>query len=393
MYWPAARRVLEQGGDGLEPQWPPLYAWFLASFRLFTEARWPVEVAQTLLIVGSAVLIRGALRRTQAPDLVADITAAGLLLYPTLAAFGHYFWPEALHLFWMAAAVWLVARRSDSLVPAAVLGSVLGLALLTKSLLGPFLPFLLIASLYRPHPVRRVATVLVGLMLTISPVLIHNAQEVGRPMIASSARFNIWVGLQDRSTRNFEDPVVGREFLSWRQSAPTFERREQILDTKIRRHLKERGLGTVLAEQARKQYTRLLAADSFLTDQLPGGGIHTLGGGYLGTPPAAAAILRALHHSAYAAVLTAGAFGLVFACRRRQSWMAMPALFLGYNMCIFLVLHVKTRYRLQMLPALLVFAAFAAVLVLDRHGDTLRPSAAEWVLGASAALALLALAF
>ncbi len=363
MYWQAAGRLLVSGESELEPLWPPLYVWFVAGCRSLADAPWPVELAQTLLLLASAWLLRDLARRLELPPGAADGAAVLVLLYPTLAAFAHFLWPEVLHLAWMLAAAWILVARRRSLVWCALLGAVLGAALLTKSLLGLFLPLFLLPLLregsWRDRAAR-LATAGLALGLTIAPVVLVNWRQHGRPMIASSVRFNIWVGLNDRSSRNFADEIVTEEYIAWRRSAPDFATRERILQRKIEGRIAERGWLAVLRDQLGRQYRRLLHRDSFFTDQLPGGLIHAAGRGYPRPPAWIAESLRWAHYLSYGAVLLAAPFGLAAAWAERRGWAFLGASFLAYQVGILLVLHVKTRYLLQLFPLLFLAAAAAA---------------------------------
>ncbi len=362
MYWQAAERLLEGGGSDLEPLWPPLYAWFVAGIRFLHDTAWAVEAVQVLLLLAAALLLRDLTRRLERPAAAADGAAVLMLLYPTLAAFAHFLWPEVLHLLWLIAAVWILVARRRSLAWCALLGVVLGAALLTKSLLGPFLPFLLLPLLRggsRRERVARSAGTLLALGVTIAPVVLANWREHGRPMIARSARFNAWVGLNDRSPRNFEDEIVTREYIAWRHSAPDFSTRERILAEKIERLLDERGWPAVLRAQVGRQYRRLLHRDSFFTDQLPGGLIHARGGGYPSVPAWATEAWRWTHYLTYGAVLLAAPFGLAAGLAQRRGWALLGGAFVAYHAVIFLVLHVKTRYLMPLLPLFFVAAAVA----------------------------------
>ncbi len=385
MYWEAGGRALESGASGLEPLWPPLYAWFLAGCRALADARWPVELAQTLLLLASALLLRDLGRRLELPAGAADLAAAIFLLYPTLAAFGHFFWPEVLHLLWLVAAAWILAARRDRLGWCAALGVVLGLALLTKSLLGPFLPVLLAPLLIAPDGspaaaagtgpaatfppaavarharLARLGVVLLALTATVAPTMALNWRWHGRPMIANSARFNAWVGLNDRAGGQLADEIVAEEYIAWRRSAPDFAGREAILAAKIRALVSERGWAELLRAQLGRQYFRLLDRESFFTDQLPGGAVHDVGGGYRRPPRRVAALARAAHYASYAALLLAAPFGLAAAWRQRRRWSWLAGAFLAYHGAVFLVLHVKTRYRLQLLPLVALLGASAAL--------------------------------
>jgi 4-amino-4-deoxy-L-arabinose transferase-like glycosyltransferase len=367
MYWLAAGRILERGDSGLDLLWPPLGAWFLAAIRGLGGGTVAVAVVQLGLLAAAAALLRRALAAAGAEPRVADGSAALLLVYPTGGAFAHYLWPEVLHLALFSLALWLLAARRDEPRACAALGGVLGLALLTKSLLAPLVPVvLLILALGGTRRFRRTGLAALTLLAVLAPTLWLNQQRHGRAMIASSARFNLWVGLNDHGTREFETRSALVAFREWRESGATFAAREAVLARRIADLIEERGVARILVEQAKRQYFRLFGLSSFLTEQLPGGAIHARGRGYRDPPRGLAAIAGWSHRLVYPTVLLLAPWGLMIGLRRRQAWAGAALLLLAYALLIFLVLHVKTRYRIQLLPALLPAAAAGAVWWADR---------------------------
>ena len=187
--------------------------------------------------------------------------------------------------------------------------------------------------------------------LTVLPTMITNARR-GAFVVADAARFNLWVGLNDRSPRNLVGEIVGDEYRAWQASAPTFRERERILDARIAALVAQRGPIAIARAQLGRQYFRPFHHDSFFTDQLPGGAIASQG---LRVPrPAAASwprpprvVQRRVAGGAggrggpgraapRAHRMAGGAAGLRRVQPRRSSFL----------------LHVKTRYRIPFLPVL-----------------------------------------
>lgn len=366
MYWRAAGRVLERGDSGLELLWPPLHAWFLAAIRGLGGGAVAVALVQVGLLVLAALLLRGALAAAGAERRVADGGAALLLVYPTAGAFAHYLWPEVLHLTLVCLALWLLAGRRDDPRACAALGAVLGLTLLTKSLLGPLVPLAVLApALAGRRRLLRAGLVAATLAAVVAPTLWLNQRRHGSAVIASSARFNLWVGLNDRGTRELGDRSTLEALREWRESGATFAAREEATGRRIRELVAERGAGRILVDQARRQYFRLFDLSSFLTEQLPGGAIHARRRGYRDPPPLLAAAVAWSHRLVYPAVLLLAPWGLIRGLRRREPWAVAAAMLLAYALLVFLFLHVKTRYRVQLLPALLPAAALGAARLVD----------------------------
>jgi hypothetical protein len=395
MYADLAGRLAAREQARIDFLWPPAYPRFLAGLLVLGGGSFVLaRCAQVALLFLSAVLLRDLGLRLALPPLAADVAAALLVLDPQAAGFAHFLWPEVLHIFLFLAALWILVARADRPRWLALAGVVLGLALLTKSLLGPFLPVLLLPLVLGGglRGLRRAGLVAAVLAVTVTPTVIGNAQR-GGPLIADSSRFNLWVGLNDRSRKDLVDEVVGHEYQRYVRSGGTYAERTEALDGKIRGLVGERGWPRILAAQLGRQYFRLLDKDSFVTDQLPAGAIARLGYGYRDTPPLAAALLRGWSYLVYAAILAAAAFGLAVDPPRGRPWRRVLLAFLAYNAAAFLFLHVKSRYRLAFLPVLDLHAGAFAAWWAGERGAGLRPTPARCMAAAAAAALALFLAF
>ncbi len=405
-YWQVAERIARGQPAELPLLWPPLYPNFLAAciglaHVLGGDPLWWVQAFQLALLAAVGAIARDLCIRLigveAGGERIGNWTALGVIGFPPLIAFAHYARPEILHLGWFALALWILAARPASMRWAAVFGAVLGLALLTKSLLGPFLPVLLAPYALngaRKDRVMRTSVAIAALVTIVVPTMLDNAERSGSFTIAGSSWFNLWVGLNDVSRRSLRQPVVGREYRIFEASAATFEQRNQILRDKIVRRIQERGVWTLVLERLSRQYFRLFDADSYLTDQLPGGFVAARGGGYTGIPHWAGVWIRVICFALYAAVLIGFAAGITLCPPAGRRWMWIVLAFLGYNLVIFLVLHVKSRFRVQFLPCLFFYGA-CALNEWQRRGEIPGRTDTRWRLRIAAATAggLLFLAF
>ena len=138
------------------PLWPPLYPRFLAGILAVSGGN-PVGITiiQTLLLFAAALIFGDLVLRwtgSRVAGLASFLMMAG---FPPLAAYSYFLWPEVLHLVLAVAAFWILVVRRGSVPWLALAGVALGLTLLTKSLLGPFVPVLLAAAFIGDSGPRR----------------------------------------------------------------------------------------------------------------------------------------------------------------------------------------------------------------------------------------------
>ncbi len=322
--------------------WPPLQKWFLAPLLGPTDGSlWLAQIVQTLLLVLCALLLRQIWRQIDPRPLAADIAAWLMLASPALMAFGFYLWPEPVHLFLLLAGVWLLACHDRSLIACGLAGAAIGLALLSKSLLAGFWPLLLLPLLrwpLRSSHWRAAAAFVIVLLAVTGPFLWSGWQATGKPLIADSSTYNLYVGLHDDWRSDYIHDQGGQYMRQYLDAGVTPRQRSRVFGQRISDDLQAKGLATVLGERLSVQYFRLFNAKRTLLSLL---------------------------------------------------WLII--LFFGYQLALFLGLHVKARFLLPMLPFLSGFAASALVSVLPVSTSGLPSplSAERWRVVVALALATL----
>jgi len=398
----ASARALLNGDPGWRPDplWPALYPRFLAGLMAVGGGTLLVQIIQTILLGIVAVILGDLVRRIAGSQIAGCVAGTLVLLYPPLVGFSHFLWAEVLHLLLFVITLWLLAVKSNCAGWCGVAGVALGLALLTKSLLVPFVPVLLAAAFFtRPagRALARAAVFLVAVRVTIGPTVIDQHRRTGRLMIDDSSAFNLWVGLNDTARRNFEVDVVSGAYVEYAKSGATFLERDAELREKIRGRLKGQSLPGVIGGQLDKQYFRLFDKDSYLTDQLPGGfAVERYRAGYLRAGPISAAGVRAVSYSSYGLLLFLAPFGFVVWRFKDRKWVAVLLLFVGYNLAIFLLFHVKTRFWIQLLPVFFMGAGAAVAYIGTRLAERELTDSIprwRWTLALVVALGLELLAF
>ena len=356
--------------------WPPLQPWFLAPLvGPLAGSLWLAQLLQMLLLVASALLLRQIWLRIDPRPLAADMAAWRLLSSPAVMAFGLYLWPEPLHMFMLMAALWLLVCHVRSWPAAGLAGIAIGLALLSKSLLSGFWPLLLLLCLRHPwrtsHWASGAAFVLATLMVT-GPSLLHGWQATGKPLIADSASYNLYVGLNDQWRSDYIADRGGDYMRQYLQSGSSPRERSRSFDALIDVEVRDKGLTKVVAERVQVQYFRLFSAKRTLLSQLPGPACA----GYLGAytlPRHWVTAVRVLAQAHYVLLLLSAAFA-VASWQRRSMLLLVLALFFAYQMALFLALHVQARFLLPMLPFMAGFAASGiSQLLPDHKGQAVSP--------------------
>ncbi|MGB4859476.1 MAG: glycosyltransferase family 39 protein, partial [Dokdonella sp.] len=212
MYDAVALAQLQGQTISLNFIWPPGQKWFLMALHALTgPGRIGILVVQTgLLALCGWLLYRLWLLLD---NRVAALWACALfLINPGVLAYAHWLWPEVPHLACFLAALLLLADREHSTWPRALAaGALIGAALLFKSLLAAFWPFMVLLFLVRWQGRRSViawksvAAFVIGIFVITAPSLLQGWRETGRPMIADSSIYNLYVGLIDKSRSDYID--------------------------------------------------------------------------------------------------------------------------------------------------------------------------------------------
>lgn len=369
--------------------WPPLQAWLLAGSQyLFGDTLLPFQLLQTALLVAAAALLRALWRRIDGRVRAANLAAALLLLNPSNLAYAHWLWPEPVHLFLLLAAMYLVVRAREGFA-----GIALGGALLTKSLLSLFWP-LFVVLVARGRRGRGIAALLLGVGVVIAVPTWHGWQVTGRPMIADSSAFNLVGGLRERSRSDYIDDSVATLVHDYFASAPTPPARNAIYRERADAIVREQGLFATVQAQLSRQYFRLFSAKTTLLSQLPGPACAGHTGSYRDVAPALAQAIAAVADALHLITLTGFALGLAFWRRWREPLVGFTAVFFVYQLGLYLLLHVKARFLLPMMPFLCAFAgsALASLQRPDPAAAVWLHGAARWVIAAALTALLLMLA-
>lgn len=364
-YLTDARAILAGGPWHPSDIWPPAQALFIAAIALLGgDVVLHVQIVQSLLFLGCGLLIWHLWARLSGDPLAGALAAALFLLNPSDAAYAHYLWPEVPHLFVLLLALDLLLARAPGRIAAFGAGLLIGLALLFKSLLTGFWPLLLLCFVsWRPLRVRWVAAALflAGLAVAVAPAIIAGHRNTGHWGIADSSAINLLIGLGDVARNDYIPGPSAAFFGDYLRSGESADERNAWAWREIDERLEETPPLAIVSEQLGRQYFRLFESKTLLLTQLPGQACAGYIGSYPPTSPVVMSVVRWSSHLAHAAMLFGFALGLCLQTDWRKPWLWIVLGLLGYQLALYLGLHVKARYLLPMVPIFCGFAANALV--------------------------------
>lgn len=357
-----ALKILEESFWGHEPFFQdPLYPYFLAAiYWVFGHSLTPVKIIQCLLGTATALFIFGStvnvLGRTQ--GLIAGLIAAS---YPTFIFYDCMLMKETLGLFFATAAFYALTGISAKTSIPRLLGAgmLFGLAVLTRGNLLLFVPFLLGTLLLQARwsqaraPWLSPLCVGCGILLIISPITIRN-RVVGGEWILVTAQggANLYIG-----NNPYSDGAAGRP--PYLRASPEFEQID------FHYHA-EQAVGRTLTKKEANAYWKAEAM-KFICEN-PGTAVRLLWRktklffNYYEIPDN---YNQVFYHQyswvlrnplGVGVVLVLGLTGMLFLYRRWRELLIFY-LFIPLYAGSVIAFHVYDRYRLTVIPVIIVFAA------------------------------------
>jgi 4-amino-4-deoxy-L-arabinose transferase-like glycosyltransferase len=396
-YWNTAHDILAGGPWHPSDLWPPAQPLFIASvLTLGGDSVLAVQIVQTLLFFGCALLVRDLWKRISGNSLAATIAAVLFVLAPSNAAYAHYLWPEATHLFVLLLALDLLLARAAGNVSAVAAGVCIGLALSFKSLLTGYWPLLFLCFVRRWWPVqvnwRPAALFAVALALTVTPAVLAGHRNTGHWAIADSSVINLLLGLGVPQRNDYISLGEWHPWEDYMSNGRTPDERNAWAWRQVDEKLQSEGVATVLWQQLGKQYFRLFESKTLLLTQLPGPACAGYLGAYRETPRWAALVVRWSSHLFHALILAGFAFGVCMQRNWRRVALWLLLALVGYQLAIYLGLLAISRYLLPITAIFCGFAGDALALAYAAHPNT-TTSRTRLLAGALLASLLLVLAF
>lgn len=382
---------------------PPGYPFFLAViYKVFGPGYVVPRILQMLLGLGSVVLLFVLARR-----LFGDATgllAAGLTsVYWIFFYFEGEFLEPVLSVFFSIAFVLLLVRWRDrpSLLRGVLAGVVLGLLVLVRPnalvllpVAGVWMYWVGRATPGRSHTLRAIVLLLAGTLAAIVPVTIRNFVVGGEfVLISSNAGINLLIGNSARADGEVRGTMPGIGSLDTSFDYPDIVGRVEKLEgrpmshSEVGRYLGSRALRNIAADPGRT--VRLMARKTLLfwgPDEVADNKV-------VGLDRAHSSVLRWIPLS-FPIVLSLGILGLVLVWRRGATgggndrravaWLIFGVVIVWY--ASHLPIAVTSRYRVPVIPFLILFGAFYVhwVVAAVRHGRTRR--AVPWLVAAAVLL-------
>lgn len=356
-----------------------------------------IKLSQVLLGAASTWLVY-RLGRAWFEHRPALVGAWFFALDPTLVAFTHYLFNETLFIFLLLAALVLLVRRKEpeGLVTAIVVGVLLAFASYVKSSVMYLLPLLGVWYVLqhreqRARALRFVAVTALAWIATVAPWTIRNIEvHGGFVLMDSSGPYNLWRGNQPAayarrragSDWNVRFPAP---FSAW-TNAPVAE----VGGSQIVRVVSDRLEVDKPTDLQMMQGAQAVAIE-FALEDVPWT-FQRAWYKFVDLWNPTSFVMRHLFKKGYGEIPRALELGLSWSCvlaylvtmacalpalykRARHPFASLTLLFIYYYTAIHMVTFGLTRFRLPILPLLMVFAGLGAVAVWDRvRGRTVHAS-------------------
>ena len=360
------------GGDWhTNPLWPPGQSILISLFaRFFVNPVLPLQLFQYVLLLFSGFVVRDIVWRETANRVSSQLALAIMILYPSWLAYSQYLWPEVIHVTLFVVIIWINRYRYNSYKWMLFSGFILGIALLFKSLLILFVPFLYLSSVLKLGWKKALLTIVSSLlmaMIVMAPASLKAHKMTGGWMVSNSSMFNLWFGLNDDKRQNFTHDIGGVMHKEYMKFADNYQQRNEVAKNKALKKMKDEGYINTFIKQISKQYFRLFDYQSFFSQQFQGEKSENYLNKYSHHHNEVLVKLLLLFNNLFYFILMLGMFFGVSVSIKKSLVAQQFALFLLYILALFVLLHTKPRFRIPLLPIMAFYSAYLSVYF--NHGN------------------------
>jgi len=356
-------KSISEGGDWhSHPFWPPMQSIVIAVFiKLFSNPILPLQLFQYLLLLCSGFIVRNITYRETKNQTAAQIALAVMLLYPSWLAYSQYLWPEVIHVFLFVLIIWINNYKYHSIKWMLLSGMLLGLAILFKSLLILFIPFLylpvIIRSQWKQFSIRIALSLLVTVAV-LAPASYKAHQMTGGWMVSNSSMFNLNLGLHDHTRQHFTHKIAGAHYNQFHSTAKTFEERNKIVTQKALNKITDDGYINTILQQLNKQYFRLFDYQSTFSQQFQSDEKGNYQNRYKTNHNNLLVKSFLIFNSVFYTIIMLGMFFGIVVSFRHSRIAQQFALFLLYTLGLFLLLHAIPRFRIPLVPIMGFYSGY-----------------------------------
>lgn len=370
------------------PLWPPLQVHILR--LLLGVGGFAAVFTAQLVLFGFVAFASWRLANRALGPRAGLVALAFVVVNPVLASYVWFLWPELLHLA-LVLGVLLLLLEPVGIGRAFAIGTLAGLAVLTKSLFGPLLPVLAVTVWWKAGAGRRLTAglaVALALAAVVGPFVVERARfDPGATGIGPL--FNILIALREGGRDAYAPPdVAWVTYRAMERSGDDWATRRSWVLGALREEVRGRSMVAEVVDRLARHPFRVLDWRSELVAQLPGGPRSNAGAGYQDTPAWLVGALRWWSGVISAALLTLAGFGIAAASWRDRLAPRVLVVLGGWQVGLLLVVHAIARYRVQLEVVLVVLAAAG---VVGLGGAARRPR--RLVVGGVLGVILLACAF
>lgn len=336
-----------------------------------------VQIIQGILLIASSLLwlmISSTIFKDN--HFISTITFFLIAINIHLIGYSGMLLSEIIHLFWLTVLFWSLLHHSGEkgYIKILISGVSLGLCLLFKSLLSGFVIILLLWHLLTYKSVMKTLVMISVCIAILIPILISNFQKTGTVSQPNSSWFNIWIGLTEDNADPIVSPDLNEKFRIcsgyYSQKRHTieipgegvFEIPENAINVNVRNkwiqnHIKEviqeRGLYRIIVTQLKRQLPRLFHPNTLITAQLYGTGEFYY---YQTKSKILTDSIRATSYILYYTLFFMFIVGILVLYKHYNQMFLLFLLFMAYNIMLFLILHVESRFRIQIEPIMAIIA-------------------------------------